>query len=148
MRTPAIRLSARRAPGYTPAVPTRRVLHPELTPEERSARLRTGVEHFGAGRFFEAHEAWEEIWRSTRPEPRELFRGLIQVAVGLYHFNERGNPAPARRVLARGLGRIEPFPQGAEGLDLDGLRAGVRDWLAWLEAPEGDPPPLPVLTTL
>ncbi len=129
-------------------MPPRRALHPDLTPAERLARLGEGAAHFNAGRFFEAHEAWEEIWRSTTPEPRELWRGLIQVAVGLYHYVERGNPGPARRVLDRGLSRIEPYPQGTEGLDLDRLRAGARAWRDWLEAPAGEPPPRPVLRRL
>lgn len=122
-------------------------LHPELSPERREALAREGREHFNAGRFFEAHEAWEEIWRSTTPEPEALWRGLIQVAVGLYHYLERGNPAPARRVLARGLRRVERFPQGTEGLDLERLCAAARDWMAWLEHAEGEPPPLPRVET-
>lgn len=120
-----------------------RVLHPELTADERRALLREGIEHFNAGRFFEAHESWEEIWRSTAPEPKDLWRGLIQVAVGLHHHRVRGKPAPGRRVLARGLRRLEPFPQGTEGLDLDALRAEAGAWEAWLAHAEGDPPPLP-----
>jgi hypothetical protein len=151
-----------------------RVLHPELTAAERRALARAGVDHFNAGRYFEAHEAWEEIWRSRpAPEPpaaedragapspppggeeregekeggcnNDLWRGLIQVAVGLYHHRERGNPAAARRVLARGLRRLEPYSQGTEGLDLDALRAAARSWQAWLAQPEGEPPPLPRL---
>lgn len=120
-----------------------RVLHPELTAADRRRLVREGVDRFNAGRFFDAHEAWEEVWRSTTPEPKDLWRGLIQVAVGLYHHLERGNPAAARRVLARGLRRIEPFPQGTEGLDLDALRAAARLWQDWLTDREGDPPPLP-----
>lgn len=120
-----------------------RELHPVLTPQERRAHLLEGMAHFNGGRFFEAHEAWEEIWRSTTPEPRELWRGLIQVAVGLHHHCVRGNPGPARRVLARGLRRLEPFPQGTEGLDLDALRTAGRAWEEWLADPRGTPPPLP-----
>lgn len=125
-----------------------RALHPVLAPVERRRLLLEGVDHFNGGRFFEAHESWEEIWRSTTPEPRELWRGLIQVAVGLYHFRGRGRPAPARRVLARGLRRVEGFPQGTEGLDLDGLRAAAREWEDWLAEAEGPPPPLPRLGLL
>lgn len=125
-----------------------RALHPELTAAERSAHLREGMEHFNAGRFFEAHESWEEIWRSTTPEPRDLWRGLIQVAVGLHHHLVRGKPAPARRVLARGLRRIESYPQGTEGLNLDALRAEARAWEEWLGHRECDPPPLPELRTV
>lgn len=120
-----------------------RALHPELTAAERSAHLREGMEHFNAGRFFEAHESWEEIWRSTTPEPKDLWRGLIQVAVGLHHYLVRGKPAPARRVLARGLRRLEAYPQGTEGLDLDTLRVAARAWEGWLMRSEGEAPPLP-----
>lgn len=120
-----------------------RVLHPELTAAKRRRLVRTGIDCFNSGRFFDAHEAWEEVWRSTTPEPKELWRGLIQVAVGLYHHLERGNPAAARRVLARGLRRLEPFPQGTEGLDLDLFRAAAHAWQGWLGEPVGDPPPLP-----
>lgn len=118
-----------------------RILHPVLTASERAALVAEGIEHFNAGRFFEAHEAWEEIWRSTTPEPRELWRGLIQVAVGLYHHETRGNPAPARRVLARGLRRLEDYPQGTEGLDLVGLRATAALWESWLAGPRRTAPP-------
>lgn len=120
-----------------------RVLHPVLSSDQRRALVREGIEHFNARRYFEAHEAWEEVWRSTTPEPRELWRGLIQVAVGLYHHHTRGNRGPARRVLARGLRRLEAFPQGTEGLDLDALRAEARLWDAWLSDPRGAPPPPP-----
>ncbi|MDX1631837.1 MAG: DUF309 domain-containing protein [Thermoanaerobaculia bacterium] len=120
-----------------------RPLHPDLTAEEREDLLFRGADDFNAGRFFEAHEAWEEIWRSTDPEPADLFRGLIQVAVGLYHYHERGKPAPARRVLARGLRRVEAYEQGTESLDLDALCAAASRWEEWLAAPGGEPPPLP-----
>lgn len=120
-----------------------RTLHPILSPDEREALVDEGIEHFNAGRFFEAHESWEEIWRSTTPEPRELWRGLIQVAVGLYHHLVRGNSAPARRVLARGLRRVEGFAQGTERLDLDGLLAAARAWEEWLADAAPPTPPLP-----
>src|SRR6185503_690713 len=76
-------------------------LHPELEPEERRLLLLRGVELFNAARFYEAHEVWEEVWRSTTPEPKDLLQGLIQVAVGMVHHRDRGRPAVARRVLAK-----------------------------------------------
>lgn len=125
-----------------------RALHPVLAAAEREALAAEGVESFNAGRFFDAHESWEEIWRSTTPEPRELWRGLIQIAVGLYHHLERRNPAPARRVLARGLRRVERLPQGTEGLDLDALCTAARRWEAWLADPAPPAPPLPRIERL
>lgn len=125
----------------TPHLP----LHPTLTAAERRRLLLRGVELFNQGRFFEAHEAWEEIWRSTTPQPRDLFQGLIQVAVGLYHFRQRRRPAVAARLLARGRRRLEPLAPRCQGLDLAGLLTQTSRWEAWLETAEGKPPELPRL---
>jgi len=123
----------------------RRTLHPELTAGERRRLFREGVERYNRGDYFDAHESWEEIWRSTTPEPRDLFQGLIQVTVAMYHYHVRERPPVARRVLGRGRRRLEPFAPGSHGLDLAHLLAGVRRWEAWLAAPAGDPPPVPRL---
>jgi hypothetical protein len=122
------------------------VLHPELTLEERELLLRRGVELFNAGRFYECHEAFEEIWRSTAPEPRELFQGLIQVAVGLHHFLVNGRRGAARRVLGRGLRRLEPLRPAAGGVELETLCAAAARWHAWLETAQGEVPALPRVT--
>lgn len=89
--------------------------------------LHRGVELYRAGRYFDCHEVWEEVWRSTTPEPKDLIQGLIQVAVGVYHF-ERGKPEVALRVLAKGRRRVELYPSPSLGLDLDLLLDGVRRW--------------------
>jgi predicted metal-dependent hydrolase len=118
-------------------------LHPDLAPEARRELLHDGVEHFNAGRFFEAHETLEEVWRSTTPEPKDLLQGLIQVAVAMVHWRDRGRPAVARRVLAKGRRRIEPYLPAALGIDLEALLANVERWNRWLEQREGDAPPAP-----
>lgn len=121
------------------------VLHPELTVEEREWLLRRGVELFNSGRFYACHEAFEEIWRSTSPQPRELFQGLIQVAVGLHHVLVNGRRAAGRRVLGRGLGRLEPLRPRAAGVELDGVCAAAAQWYEWLRSGKGERPALPRL---
>jgi predicted metal-dependent hydrolase len=61
---------------------------------------------FNGGRFFEAHEAWEELWRTQRGAARLPLQGLIQVAAG-YHkaFHDR-RPDGCARLLAAGLGKL------------------------------------------
>jgi hypothetical protein len=125
-----------------------RVLHPELSGEERRRLFWEGIERFNAGRFYDAHDAWEEVWRSTTPEPRDLFQGLVQLAAAMHHVLDRGKPEPARRVLAKGRCRLEPFGAAACGLDLAGLLAAVRAWEEWLTAAEGPRPPLPSIVVL
>jgi predicted metal-dependent hydrolase len=121
------------------------VLHPDLTGKEREFLLRRGVALFNSGRFYDCHEAFEEIWRSTSPEPRELFQGLIQVAVGLHHVLDNGRPAAGRRVLGRGLERLKPLRPRAAGVELDGLCAAAARWYEWLQSREGKRPALPLL---
>jgi predicted metal-dependent hydrolase len=120
-------------------------LHPDLEPEERRHLLHHGVDLFNAARFFEAHEAWEEVWRSTTPDPKTLLQGLIQVAVAMVHHLDRGRPEVARRVLAKARRRIAPYAPAALGLDLVELLAIVDRWDRWLAERAGGAPALPTL---
>jgi uncharacterized protein len=122
-----------------------RVLHPEISQEERERLFRAGIDLFNQGRFFAAHEAWEEIWRSTTPEPKGLFQGLIQVAAALHqHLDLRRTEGP-RRTLAKARRNLEPFAPEVLGIDISDLLDQVEGWEAWLKGPEGDPPPIPTL---
>jgi len=78
---------------------------PAATPEEA---LERGIEHFNAGRFFQAHEAWEEGWHPA-PEPeRDFWQGLTQVAVGLTH-RLRGNAHGSATLLSRGALKLRKY---------------------------------------
>jgi predicted metal-dependent hydrolase len=122
-----------------------RVLHPDLTVEERERLFREGIELFNQGRFFESHEAWEEIWRSTTPEPKDLFQGLIQVAAALHQFLDLERDQGPRRTFAKARQRLEPYAPAALGLDLADLLQQVESWQSWLEHRQGDSPPVPIL---
>lgn len=115
-------------------------LHPDLTDLEKADLLQEGIAHFNAGRFFEAHEPWEEVWRSTNPEPRDLYQGLVQVAAGLHIWLARGKPAPAARVLGRGVRRLRSFQPSALGIDIATLVAALEPWRSWLEECAGPAP--------
>jgi predicted metal-dependent hydrolase len=121
-----------------------RVLHPDLPPEERRRLFYEGIDRFNGGLFYEAHDSWEEIWRSTTPEPRDLFQGLVQVTAGMHHALDRQRPEPAARVLAKGRRRLEPLAPVCLGLDLEALLESVRDWEGWLTGDRtGAAPPVP-----
>lgn len=125
-----------------------RILHPTLRPAERRELFHEGIRLFNGGEYFDCHEAFEEIWRSTTPEPKDLFQGLIQVGVGLFHFFERRRPDVARRVLAKGWRRLEPLAPQSHGLDLEALLTAVNTWDSWLAAPRGQPPTAPRIKVL
>jgi predicted metal-dependent hydrolase len=122
-----------------------RVLHPDLSPDERERLFREGIDHFNGGRFFTAHEAWEEIWRSTSPEPRDLFQGLIQTAAALHQSLDLHRLEGPRRTLAKARRRLEPYAPAALGLDISDLLLQIGLWEAWLIDREAAPPPVPTL---
>ncbi|MFL6196383.1 MAG: DUF309 domain-containing protein [Thermoanaerobaculia bacterium] len=122
-----------------------KALHPDLTPEERERLFREGIALFNSGRFYDAHEAWEEIWRSTTPEPKDLFQGLIQVAAALHQFLDLHRHEAPRRTLAKARLRLEAYRPKELGIDVKDLLDQVGLWEAWLERREGEAPPVPAL---
>ena len=61
--------------------------------------VRRAVSLYNAGRFWQAHEALESVWRPAAPPERPLWQGLIQAAAAMLH-RERGN-AHGLQVLGR-----------------------------------------------
>jgi predicted metal-dependent hydrolase len=88
---------------------------------ERGARL------FDAGKFFEAHEAWEERWKtSTDEDERRFLQGLIQVAAAFHKLVAMRSPAAAGRLLAKGLAKLDACPSRVEAASLASFREKVR----------------------
>jgi hypothetical protein len=95
--------------------------------------FRRGIEQFNTGRFFEAHETWEEVWLRS-PEPEKTFlQGIIQIAAAFHHYS-RGNARGTRSLLEAGLGRLERFPNAHRGIELAALRMEAKAWVAALAA--------------
>jgi hypothetical protein len=72
---------------------------------------------FNAGEYFEAHEALELAWRDERGPVRELYRGVLQVAVAYYHIL-RGNYPGAVKMFVKSRTWLGPFPDQCRGVDL------------------------------
>ena len=124
-----------------------KALHPELSAARRQQWIGRGVALFDGGRYFAAHECWEVVWRSTEPEPRDLWQGLVQIAAAFHHLRERGRPDVARRLLAKARRRLARLPAVSAGIDVGDVLAQADRWLTWLEQPAADqsageePPP-------
>jgi predicted metal-dependent hydrolase len=71
--------------------------------------LRAGIFFFNEGRYFEAHEAWEDLWRPTRGPLRLYYQGLVQAAVGMHHLG-RGNRNGAQAQISKSLAKLEQYP--------------------------------------
>lgn len=110
-------------------------------PQPDPAVLR-GIELFNQGKFWHAHEAWEELWLVAEPGMRRFLQGLIQLAAAWHHVG-RGNLRGAERLLAAGLDKLAPYGAGHFGVERAACEEEARILLATLEAgaPVGERPP-------
>jgi len=77
-----------------------------------------GIEHFNVCDFYEAHEVWEALWTEYRGSSRQFYQGLIQAAVGLFHFGN-GNIRGAKKLYTSVKGYLQPYRPKHLGLDLE-----------------------------
>jgi uncharacterized protein len=105
---------------------------------DKDRLFQKGLEAFNSGRFYDAHEQWEEVWLETQNPEKVFLQGLIQVAAAFHHYS-RENRLGTQKLLQAGLAKIEPFPQVHRRLELEPLRVAVRRWLVALDADENPP---------
>jgi uncharacterized protein len=94
--------------------------------------VKRGVLVFNAGLFFEYHELLEDHWRAETGDRKRFLQGLIQVAVGLHHW-ERHNYRGARILLREGVERLAMGRPRLLGLDVEALYYEVQRLRAALE---------------
>ncbi len=81
------------------------------SPAERAALLETGARLLSEGRFFDAHESFEDLWHSTDdPSERDVWQGMAQIAAALVKHARR-DEATARSLLAKARGHLDTNPR-------------------------------------
>ena len=74
---------------------------PPTKPTERP-EFALGMRLHNEGEYYEAHEAWEDIWRDEEIDEYRLFvQGLIQVTSAFHKLTFQKAPGGASRLLAR-----------------------------------------------
>jgi hypothetical protein len=83
-----------------------------------------GLDLARAGRFFDAHEAFETAWRACADPERDFFQGLVHVVVSAYQRG-RGRPIATERQRLKALKRLAAYEPAHRGLDVSALRAAL-----------------------
>jgi predicted metal-dependent hydrolase len=89
-----------------------------VTDPRTPAALRRGAALFDQGKFWEAHEAWEEAWLEEDGEVRLFLQGLIQVAAGYHKATVQLQPNGCVKLLRSGLDKLQPLPPEFLGVSL------------------------------
>ena len=101
-----------------------------------------GIDLFNEGRFFECHEAWEEIWKRSDGEVKRFYQGLIQAAVAILHA-QRGNLEGARSLHQKAREKLDPLTDEHMGIALGEMRVALAEFIAITSRVDGNPLPAP-----
>jgi hypothetical protein len=110
-------------------------------------RYLAGILLFNERDFFEAHDVWEELWADCRGPEQRFYQGLIQAAVGLFHYSG-GNVRGAAKLYRSARAYMEPYGSPYLGLDSAGFWAEMERCFAPVLActdPDRDLRPEPAL---
>ncbi len=112
---------------------------------DSSDHFAAGVDLFNAGRFFEAHEAWEQVWMRCAGAEKVGIQGLIQAAAAMVHL-ERGNREGAQSLYEKSREKLAVLPETYCGLDIGDFRRALNDFFnSALISPAGSSPQPPKL---
>ncbi|PYX81223.1 MAG: hypothetical protein DMG70_20595 [Acidobacteria bacterium] len=98
-----------------------------------------GIRLFNEGRFFEAHEILEDVWRPASSSEKQYLQGLIQLAVA-FHHQSTGNSVGACSLMERGMRNLSQASEDFGNIRRDRLIAAVSEWQQALRAGVAIPP--------
>ena len=78
----------------------------ELDSEKQKELLLSALNLFNNQKWYEAHDAFEDIWNTLDGDHRQIIQGILQVSVSQFHLS-KGNLNGATILLGEGLGRIK-----------------------------------------
>ncbi len=87
-----------------------------------------GIALFNQGKFFDAHEVLEDVWRAAPHDEKKIWQGLIQVAVAFHHYST-GNRVGMRSVLVRAMKNLAGHPRNFHGVQVPRLLQSLTHWL-------------------
>jgi uncharacterized protein len=81
------------------------------------SKLLEGIRQFNRGDYYDCHETLEEIWMHEKGKIRDLYKGILQIGVGIYHAR-RSNLKGAMRLVSSGIELLSPFAPECMGIDV------------------------------
>ena len=89
----------------------------DLTSDKFKKSFKDALNLFNSQKWYEAHDALEDIWNELDGDERQIIQGILQVSVSQFHLNKCNNNG-AIILLGEGLGRIKKRSNINLGVDL------------------------------
>ena len=103
-----------------------------MVPDWKNGSLAEGLACYRKGEFFEAHEAWEEVWLALHQPEKGFLQALIKCAAAMHHMR-RGNLVGALSHLRKVQRKLEEYPLEFFGVNVDALRIDVANCIEDIE---------------
>lgn len=99
------------------------------------------VQFFNEGKYYEAHEGFEKLWREAQGEERQFFQGLVQASVA-FHFRSQHNMAGGLGMLDLATRNLAGYSGECHGLQLTALLCMLNGWRSVIteQSLEASPP--------
>lgn len=85
-----------------------------------------GLKYYKTGNYFEAHEAWEELWSDFYLKDKKFVQGLIQLAVSFVHLRN-GNMIGAINLLRKSKEKFQAFSGIHRGINVNFLLQEIEN---------------------
>lgn len=95
-------------------------------------QAKEGLRLFNEGKYFEAHEALEIAWLEEQGKVRELYRGILQIAVVYLHATRR-NYNGVIKVYGRSQKWLKDWPEFCRGINVGQLQKDAEAVLKEIE---------------
>ena len=95
-----------------------------------SPEFERGITEFNQQQFYACHDTLEAIWVDAEEVDKRFYQGILQVAVGCYHFSN-DNLRGAIILLGEAVRRLCDYQPEYEGIDVEQL---LHQALALLQA--------------
>jgi len=92
-----------------------------------------GIACFNREHFFEAHDAFEELWMDERGPDVRFYQGLVQISTGFYHLRMK-NIRGAVSQLRKGVEKLQHYAPEHHGIHLDALLPEIQRCIETLNA--------------
>lgn len=102
---------------------TRHIVEEEI---EKEAGIKDGIYYFNNERFWEAHEAWEGVWKKCSGREKEVIQGIILVAVAFAH-SQKNDDTIGLGMFGRALEKIGDFTGMYHNIDVDKIKNKITE---------------------
>ena len=93
--------------------------------DKMSELFQKGLDEYDKGDYFEAHEAWEDLWSDYNFPDRKFVQGLIQLSVSFVHLGN-GNLTGAKNLLKKCQQKFDDYNGMHREINLSDLKSSIE----------------------